>query len=328
MMVVVCPVTLRVVRCGPDGVGWEISSPKAWVKKWGPTIMFSIYVLQAAVLAGRVVGIPLPSLPSASSAANALGLNNDALANGVNDVVSQQKVMDCLSTFSSTAQTVLGEQSQPMKELCAKMQLQQKQQRDQPNKGPATAAEEVTLGADMPTQMFDESYKSIHAYLTSGDNAKLGKLEDQLRGSMERVLAEDGDMEWVSTDAADVYRQKHRLQQDTQPEWGHHRPTTSTALPPPPPAAESWLAVRLQNEGVKVAHVQLCEDKLIDEEGHSEKSFVKMATERFNETYLDRIGITAAGLQHKLIAVHRALVVEYQEAEDPFSSLSPLSPVT
>ena len=81
MMVVVCPVTLCVVKCGPDGVGWEIRSPKAWVKKWGPAILASIYVMQAAVLAGRIVGIPLPTLPSVGEMANVLGLHVNANAN-------------------------------------------------------------------------------------------------------------------------------------------------------------------------------------------------------------------------------------------------------
>jgi hypothetical protein len=65
MLVVVCPETLCMVPCGPNGLGWEVASPKKWVKKWGAALLCGIQALQLAVLAGRVIGLPFPSLPSA-----------------------------------------------------------------------------------------------------------------------------------------------------------------------------------------------------------------------------------------------------------------------
>jgi hypothetical protein len=87
MMVVVCPLTFCVVPCGSDGVGWEVAMPKKWVKEWGPAILFSIYVLQAAVVAGRLVGIPLPPMPDTKLVKEALGLKGmlgSAFSKGAN----------------------------------------------------------------------------------------------------------------------------------------------------------------------------------------------------------------------------------------------------
>ena len=64
------------------------------------------------------------------------------------------------------------------------------------------------MHTDLPLHLVDEAYKSIHTFLTTGENAKLGKLEDQLRGRMERVMAPDGNIEWLD---------KHLALQTTTP---------------------------------------------------------------------------------------------------------------
>lgn len=335
MMVVVCPVTLRVVKCGPDGVGWEISTPKKWVKEWGPAILMSIYVMQAAVIAGRVVGIPLPQLPSASAAANALGLNCDVLIAGMEDMVNQEQLMNCLDTFTSTTETVLGEQDASMQLLCAKMHAQRKQQQ-KVGKGAPVELEEITLGANLPSQMFDASYKSIHTFLTSGENARLGKLEDQLRGSMERVMAEDGDVEWVSVEAVPLWKQKHaRMKKscDTASQKslvsavrvGHEAGTTSTLVAPSsrPHLSSSWLAVRLRQKGVREELIVDCEQKLVFDEDHSEEHLLAaLSSEQFTVAYLDKIGIKALGLQQKLLGLHQELVQQHHPSRGTVTTKS------
>ena len=62
MVVFVCPVTFKVIKCVPIGDGWEVSNPKGWVKKWGPAILVSLKVLNFALKAGRVLGLPLPNI--------------------------------------------------------------------------------------------------------------------------------------------------------------------------------------------------------------------------------------------------------------------------
>ena len=104
MMVVVCPVTLCTVQCGPDGVGWEVNLPKKWVKQWGPAILFSVYVLQAAALAGRVVGIPLPPMPGAKEVKEVLGLTG-MLNSSIENL--QSTLSDSLSAFSEVARQQL-----------------------------------------------------------------------------------------------------------------------------------------------------------------------------------------------------------------------------
>jgi hypothetical protein len=70
--------------------------------------------------------------------------------------------------------------------------------------------------------MVGEAYRSVHTFLTTGENATLGKLEDQLRGRMERVMAPDGDIEWVSVQGRDAWLQKRAT-------------VNSTEAPPPQP---------------------------------------------------------------------------------------------
>jgi len=65
MMVFVCPITLQMVPgCGPDELGWEVTNPKKWFKKWGPAIMVTIKVLRVALALGKIAGVPLPTIPS------------------------------------------------------------------------------------------------------------------------------------------------------------------------------------------------------------------------------------------------------------------------
>ena len=337
MMVVVCPVTLCVVKCGPDGVGWEIRSPKAWVKKWGPAILASIYVMQAAVLAGRIVGIPLPTLPSVGDISNILGLNVscnilDNSMSAVADQVSAENLMNSLQGFASVTEQCLEEHKKEMEGLIHKMQLQQDQQRRQNQSSKSSAPpphEEITLGADMPTTMIGASYHSIHTFLTTGENAMLGKLEDQLRGSMERVMAEDGEVEWVSVQAVDAWKQMHSAVKVPPIPSPYTAPSSNRVVSIPPTVStvvtSSWLAVRLRAKGTKDESIVLCERILIDEEEYSEEHLLGSTPHtHFTFEYLHSIGITARGLQQKLITIHRELMVEYQSGA-PVSPFSPES---
>ena len=338
MMVVVCPVTLCVVKCGPDGVGWEIRSPKAWVKKWGPAILASIYVMQAAVLAGRIVGIPLPTLPAVGEMSNVLGLSasGGVLKNCMSEVadqVSTENLMNSLQGFASVTEQCLEEHKSEMRGLIHKMQLQQDQQRRQNQSSKSSAPpphEEITLGADMPTAMIGASYHSIHTFLTTGENAMLGKLEDQLRGSMERVMAEDGEVEWVSVQAVDTWKQIHSaVKVPPIPSPYTTTPSLNPVVSIPPAVStvvsSSWLAVRLRAKGTKDESIVLCERILIDEEEYSEEHLLGSTPHtHFTFEYLHSIGFAARGLQQKLITIHRELTVEYQ-ATLP-ASISPFSP--
>ena len=62
MLVFVCPVTFKIVNCGPNGDGWKVRNLKGWVEKWGPAIVVSLKVLNFAMKAGRVLSLPLPNI--------------------------------------------------------------------------------------------------------------------------------------------------------------------------------------------------------------------------------------------------------------------------
>jgi hypothetical protein len=326
MMVVVCPVTLCVVPCGPDGAGWEVALPKKWVKEWGPAILFSIYVLQAAVVAGRVVGIPLPPMPDTGAVKEALGLKG-MLGSASSKGVNQANLSDSLSSFAETTKEAL-DLNPKLQSLCEGL------------KQPTAATEgRQALPANLPMHLVGDAYKSIHTFLTTVENAKLGKLEDQLRGRMERVMAPDGDVEWVSVEGKEAWLQKHATIV-RPPEVAQQGPLPIPPLSPVPvlaapvvpvtvvpavvpSAASSWLAVKLAERGMAPAQVAVCESVLVEKEGfYKEESLATLPAAEFDLVYLRSVGISARGTANELVALHRELHAQYTAASSPTPSVS------
>jgi hypothetical protein len=344
MMVVVCPVAFCVVPCGPDGVGWEVAMPKKWVKEWGPAILFSIYVMQAAVLAGRVVGIPLPPMPDTKVVKEALGLKG-MLGSAFSKGVNQRNLSDSLSSFADTTKASLDLNPQ-LQSLCWGLK--------QPN---AAADRRQALPADLPMHLVGEAYKSIHKFLIT-----FGPLEDQLRGRMERVMAPDGDVEWVSVEGKEAWLQKHAamVSEQQQPQAplsvplvssasGVHpaartrwfgfqsraqrsAPQSSVPFPDSAPAITSasakegtrtWLAVKLAESGMALSQVAVCERGLVEQEGFiTEASFATLFPADFSLEYLKGLGIVAKGTANHLVSLHRELHAQYTAASSPAPSTS------
>ena len=205
MMVFVCPVTFKVIKCGPQGTGWEIRAPREFLTKIMPALLISLFVMQAAVLEGNEVLIPLSWQNSPVSVATAL-IPNKVVNTALKDKFDADHFMRCLSVFADAMKTISDLSDRFMKQLSVKIRLQQDRYKQITSRA---TSPQVTLGADFTSDMFKESYKNVHILLTTGGNATLGKLEDQLRGSMERVMAEDGDLEWVSIGASQKWLQMH-----------------------------------------------------------------------------------------------------------------------
>jgi hypothetical protein len=320
MMVVVCPVTLCVVPCGPDGVGWEVAMPKKWVKEWGPAILFSIYVLQAAVVAGRVVGIPLPPMPDTKLVKEALGLKG-MLGSAFSSGVNQANLSDSLSSFADTTKAAL-DLNPELQSLCEGLK--------QPT---AVADGGQGLPADLPMHLVGEAYKSIHKFLLA-----FGPLEDQLRGRMERVMAPDGDVEWVSVVGKEAWLKKHELiisprqSKPTAPPRPERPDRTAPALTASSMIAghivtgnvtHSWLVPTLTTGGMSPAQIEVCQLALVVQEGFTtEASFAALPPIEFHAEYLKSLGIIAKGTQMQLIALHRDLHAEYSEVSSPTPSTS------
>mmetsp|Transcript_13067 Transcript_13067/g.26441 ORF Transcript_13067/g.26441 Transcript_13067/m.26441 type:complete len:775 (-) Transcript_13067:49-2373(-) len=334
MMVVVCPVTLCVVECGPKGVGWEVSMPKKWVKEWAPAILLSIYVMQAAALAGRVVGIPLPPLPSTRDMKEAMGLKS-MLADVFRKGENQANLQDSLNAFKDITEKAMDAKSPEVRALRDGLRLSQGFK----SEGGSDAVDSG-LPASLPMKLVGDAYKSIHTFLTTGDNAKLGKLEDQLRGRMERVMAVNGDVEWVSVEGRDVWMQKHSALQ-TEARISSAAAATSTTTTtsttavvysqvPSSPASPSavadsvsvsWLSARLRERGLVEAQISLCEKVLVEEDGLSTEEIFALDNE-FSKAYLSTKGITVRGTVIVLLSLHDKLRAQYC----PIPSPPPLPP--
>eukprot|EP01033_Poteriospumella_lacustris_P014335 gene14335-10239_t len=199
MLVFVCPVTLKVVECGPDKVGYEVKEPKEFVKRWGPAILATIVVLKAATVAGRMMGIPLPSLPSVETLTG--GAISVAETLGFGDVTNRDLVKEALQSMSSA----IGE---AMEQGASALQ---------------SAAEQSTSPVERTSPMLtldctDEAYRWVHDLVLPH-----GPLHRQLEGKMHRLRGDDGVVEWVSVEGEDAWRKAHRL----------------SPPPPPPPSSST-----------------------------------------------------------------------------------------
>eukprot|EP00937_MAST-01D_sp_MAST-1D-sp2_P001034 g1034.t1 len=58
----ICPYTLQIVDCGPNGRGYEIERARRWVKDNAKIVGIGVFTVRLALAAGRAVGVPLPSL--------------------------------------------------------------------------------------------------------------------------------------------------------------------------------------------------------------------------------------------------------------------------
>lgn len=100
-------------------------------------------------------------------------------------------------------------------------------------------------------------------------------------------------------------------------------PTSAPQSPIHSPLSVSWLAARLRQKGVSEQLIDECELKLVVQEDHTEeRSFAALSVEQFNADYLKNLGITALGLQQKILTLHQELNYKYSSL-----ALSPPSPV-
>ena len=138
-------------------------------------------VINAALAAGRFFSLPLPSLPT-DELQKHLPKSNFASCSGVvdygNEIASRtlEGMMRALAEFGVDEALDRG------------MELTQD--------GLDMSLENVDLKKRGILDASREAYNSIEAFLTSGENAGLGPLRGQLEGKMERIVGDDGAVEW------------------------------------------------------------------------------------------------------------------------------------
>jgi hypothetical protein len=198
----------------------------------------------------------------------------------------------------------------------------------------AAAGGGQALPANLPMHLVGEAYKSVHKFLLT-----FGPLEDQLRGRMERVMASDGDVEWVSVEGKEAWLKKHAAMVQTQAPSAPQRPTTPKPSAAPAPihlnpvsvvptsySSTSWLSVRMQERGFTDAVVLAKLDAvLVSSSGEgftTEASLAVLRPDEFHVEYLQSVGITARGTAGQLVALHRELHAQYTAVSSPTPSTS------
>jgi hypothetical protein len=174
---------MQVVECGPEGVGWEIKNPKEWIKRWGPAIIMTITILKVALITGKCLGIPLPSIPENIIDSNFIQANRaiTKIAQGLLD----QQILDgvCYELAKVLRDDISNENNR--KDYINQM---------------------------IPNLVTDDAYHAIRTFLTTGENAHLGSIDSQLYNKMKRIKM-NGSLEWVSLEGE---KQWDQIQQKKQ----------------------------------------------------------------------------------------------------------------
>jgi hypothetical protein len=187
MIMPVCPVTLRAVPCGPDGEGWEVCFPRKWFKRWGPVLLISLRIFSIAQKTGSVFGLPIPSLDMIVSPLNSMmSIDNS----------TQQLISTMMDKVQSSCTSVM--QSESLNQWMTDNL-----------KEDITNIDDI-MSKEMPHHLTDDAYRSIHTFLTTGENLQRGPLEIQLHNHMTRELGEDGTVEWVSREGNLEWHERHR----------------------------------------------------------------------------------------------------------------------
>lgn len=213
--------------------------------------------------------------------------------------------MRCMSVFTDAVKDLIDPSDSQIKHLALKIKHQQN--RYERKRFNAALHPLITLGNYITPAMLEESYNTVRAFLTTVDNAKLGALDAQLQRSMDRIVAKDGILEWVSRGAGPEWLPMHARcigAQDLVPRKNYAAGMTNTTETTPT-LVSSWLANQLREKGIKEYFIVLCEQKLANKEGVVDKvTFARMRPERCNIDYLRSIGILDLATQKALISTH------------------------
>jgi hypothetical protein len=274
-----------------------VRQPKEFVKKWGPAILASIQAMRLAIAAGRLLGIPLPSMPDVAP----IGLQSASSCLGLDSYSA--KIAE--KSMSAMWNTVSG--------LGVKDGLQWAD--DAVRNGLQSDLSDDSVEAQRPFALAGEAYISIHNFLTTGDNATLGPLSNQLRGRMERCMGDDGAVDWVSVEGKAQWMDKHRVSNSGR-QYPSGFGTTSAAsicpTPPQRPAAvgsggpclppmTTWLhdAMRYQSE----ADIRVC-GRVLEMDGIHDESTLGRISFAHIEAILAREGMTKSGVIADLRVAH------------------------
>jgi len=305
MLTFICPVSLCVVECGPKGLGWEVAEPKKWVKKWGPALLVTLKVLQVAAVAGRVLGLPIPCLPTADNLGLGLDTDSKLISNFMTS--SWSHITFIVEAGLDGASSVLSKSSIPSLEAAT----------------PSHALLKCS----------DEAYKAVHSFVR-----QFGAIEDLLRGKMSREMY-GPHVEWVSTGMIDIWKEqlKFKEQESAKALVAPPIPVISATfyddfqLPPIPPdtsfqastsAEFPWLAYEL-SKFAKLSHVDIVNViRALVNDGINDKEVMSgISTDKFTDKYLDSIGITKLGEQQHLLRIHKELQGDKESDQVHQSSL-------
>jgi len=172
----VCPVNLTLASTC-DGEGYALTMPKKWVMKYGPAIKAAIAALQVAAAAGRVVGLPLPALPSA-----------------------KELITQCEREALQALESVVGEKFLKIG-LAEKMET-----------GMQAVIDAFDAASEMPEHSITKARPAVDASYRALKQLVAEQCKDPqlLRTGLVKAEGKDGSFDWVCPDAKARYEREGR----------------------------------------------------------------------------------------------------------------------
>jgi len=183
MVSFVCPFTLEMVSCGPDGSGFEIKKARDWVRKHSGVICAGMFMARFALAAGRALGVPLPSI------------NPDDLIPGATDAAAKllaSKQIEQLSRIAEDMAIVLPEAPECEQLLADATEIADDNEWATRRKAKVKSA--------MPVQLKGAEFSEFKTWLDGTHPDWMSEC------SMEKVVhPKDGRVEWVAKSSVEKF---------------------------------------------------------------------------------------------------------------------------
>lgn len=151
--------------------------------QWGPAILAGVQAMRLALMAGRVLGIPLPTLPTDDLKAAVSGAGGAFESGSIFDSYSDKIAAKALNSMWDTLAELNVQESLDWGAEVTEGSLK-------------TDVDGVDFTQSSIVKLSGDAYSSIETFLTTGENQKLGSIRNQLKDKMMRLRGADGAVEW------------------------------------------------------------------------------------------------------------------------------------
>jgi hypothetical protein len=201
----VCEYSLHAVPCGHDGLGFVIEQPSEFVKQHGRKLKAGLMLLKAGTLAGRALGLPLPTLSSVGLPEALADLDIEAISPEMGNAAALAAAqMEQLDEYGTLLQQAAGlEDTMPIKDFTLEkadefVESMQESAAEKAEEAKAAVEEFAAGGGGGAAAAKPPPTKArMNAFLDEND-AKTGRPRRKKLGLVRAMCAETGESAWVA----------------------------------------------------------------------------------------------------------------------------------